>query len=129
MPARVNDGGVWKAGTPYVNDGGVWKQVRQLWVNNGGTWQIAHSASLGFSPAPGDYGDVGSYFSVTAGAPTTWSYSPSSSLGMAVSQSPTGIRFSLTAPTSGTRTVVVTLTANGSTWTFTLSATGSGNQQ
>lgn len=35
---RVNVGGTWRAGKPYVNVNGVWKEG-EAWVNVGGVWK------------------------------------------------------------------------------------------
>lgn len=54
MPIYGNQGGAWKAATPWVKQGGAWKQATSSFGKQGGTWKSASLPYLfrRFKPSP-----------------------------------------------------------------------------
>lgn len=138
MTLSVNDGGTWRAASPYVNDGGTWKEVQELWVNDGGTWKRVFVA-LSFNPAPGNYSSSGTgHASLTINASKAviwnWTQSGFGSVSIASGGSSTSITFEVSeSPQQQTQqgSWNVSVTHGGSThnWTISLTAEGAGVQQ
>lgn len=129
MTLHVNDGGTWKAATPYVKDGGTWKPIQALYVRDAGVWKSVYTA-VSVTLAPGNqtqsysttaYNFPGQTITVTGGTASSyaWTVTVTSEFGNWTIQSGQGTATAvarvsgLSSGLSSTATLQCTVTVNG----------------